>query len=111
MKRTTITPSSPVACPFEITPASKFLGKADVTPCAQPPQANGWCHAHQYAARLLEVARSYGCPCVELEHLIVGRGLRAWEGYCERATKEHAAMVEATLKSRYGGMFEKRGVA
>ena len=98
-----------------------------MTPCAHPPRENGWCHAHQYAARVLELARRYGCPRLEVLStvkrydvekreevseqvgLIVGRGIENWQAVCVRVTPEHARKIEAVLEREYGAMFEKKG--
>ncbi len=125
MKKTIISPSPIAPCRFECTPAPSVFPRT-VTPCRNNARENGWCEHHEYAARLLERARSYGCPRLEIvttytrydmathkevnEQFVweIGRGVDAWIAVCERVTPEHARKIEAVLEWECSGLFGKK---
>ena len=89
--------------------------------CPSLATAHGYCTTHQYAARLLDKARYYGCPELlptrknektkEYEGLIIRQGLHNWQAYCAVVTSEHARDIERRLDETYGHLFRKVGVA
>ncbi|SRR6266702_14735 len=116
-------------CQFEITQPSTVFPRR-ITACTNTAGESGFCKEHAHAARLLEQARYYGCPELEMIFtqkrwngetkrmeeedaggFFIRQGYHNWLAYCERATPEHAKMVAAKLEQEYGGMYGTKGVA
>lgn len=90
-------------CPFEcIYPDRRSNGDLiKIRVCCEPALGHGWCRNHGYVVEVLELASRLCYPELAVnEHLIIGRGIANWEGYCVRMPFDRSIEIKMSL-ARY----------
>src|SRR5436305_1179384 len=83
------------SCRFEVLYCTGPMVKSKL--CNKAASKHGFCEEHAYVLEVFELASSIGCPSIELDGLIIGRGTVAWEAYAVCMPKKRVPEIKRRL--------------